>query len=488
MATDQGSEGCQGKGQSLSHRRPLNVENAKGSPTIPVLVIDDDEQTLALIEAALEQQSVTILRSTDPEKGLELFLQHRPEVVLVDLKMPKMSGLELLERFLSHDPGTEVILMTGQYSPSSAVEAIKKGAADYLTKPLEMDILRQRIGVLVEEAQKRRRVTELDRELLETFQFESIVGRSPLMLDVFGAVRRVAPHFRTVLVTGATGTGKEQIARALHRLGPTGTRTFAACNCSALTETLYESELFGYVRGAFTGATQDKMGLFEYANGGTVFLDEIGDLSLSGQAKLLRVLQNHEIQRVGSPAVRRVDVRVIAATNRDLRAMVAERKFREDLFYRISMVEIGLPKLLERMEDLPLLQRHFVDRFSREYKKEIRGLTRQAQKILTRHTWPGNVRELENVIGNACMMVQGQVIDVADLPAYLRVRSFGSATWDDEVLSIDELTFHHVLKVIRQFKGRKTQAAEALGIGRTTLYNLLKKHNMLHEMDIEDTA
>jgi transcriptional regulator with PAS, ATPase and Fis domain len=294
------------------------------------------------------------------------------------------------------------------------------------------------------------------------------------MLDVFSTIRRVAPHFRTALVTGDTGTGKERVAQALHRLSPVGHKTFAVCNCSALTETLLESELFGYVRGAFTGASQDKIGLFEYAQGGTVFLDEIGDMPLTGQAKLLRVLQNQEIQRVGSPAVRPVDVHVIAATNRDLRTLVAEKKFREDLFYRLSMVEIHLPLLSDRMEDLPLLQRHCLEKFAKEFQKSVRGLTRRAQLVLSRYRWPGNVRELQNVIGNACMMTESEVIDVTDLPAYVRNSPAESST-DDEVLSIDELQRRHVIKTVQQLGGNKVKAAEMLGISRTTLYSILNK-------------
>src|SRR5437868_13044400 len=384
---------------------------------LKLLVIDDEVQNLGLIEAALDQQDLKILTASDPEKGLAIFLEEHPDIILLDFKMPKMNGIELLEKMVAHDPGAEIILMTGHYTTESAVEAIQKGAADYLTKPFNIDKLRQRVAASLKEARYRARALELDQELLRLFQLEAIVGRSPAMLDVFAAVRRVAPHFRTALLTGATGTGKECVARALHRLSPVGNKIFAACNCSALSEMLYESELFGYVRGAFTGAEKDKPGLFEYAEGGTVFLDEIGDMPLAGQAKLLRVLQNHEVQRVGSPAVRQVDVRVIAATNKDLRALIAEKQFREDLFYRLSMVEIALPALSDRKEDLALLQRHFVEKFAAQFNKSIRGITQRAQRLLARYSWPGNVRELENVIANSCMMADSGVIDIGDLPA-----------------------------------------------------------------------
>jgi len=366
-----------------------------------------------------------------------------------------------------------VMLMTGHYSTEAAVEAIQKGAYDYLNKPLSVEKLRQRVDQLIAEARQRRRTLQLDRELLKVYEFEGLLGRSPLMLDVFARVRRVAPHFRTVLVTGATGTGKELVARALHRLSPAASGTFAVCNCSAIVETLFESELFGYVKGAFTGATQDKSGLFEYANGGTLFLDEIGEMPLATQAKLLRVLQSQEIQRVGSPAVRKVDVRVVAATNRDLRARVGEKEFRDDLYYRLSMVEVKLPLLAERKEDVPLLVRYLVERFATQYNKPIRGLTRRAQALLARYSWPGNVRELENALGHACMMVEGDLIDVRDFPDTLRKPAERELVEDEDLIPLDELQRRHALRVLARVGGNKKRAAEILGIARTTLYQLL---------------
>jgi two-component system response regulator PilR (NtrC family)/two-component system response regulator HydG len=272
-----------------------------------------------------------------------------------------------------------------------------------------------------------------------------------------------------VLVSGPSGTGKELVARALHAMSPVSTGPFVVCNCAGVPETLAESEWFGYVKGAFTGATQDKMGLFEHANGGSIFLDEIGEMSLNVQAKLLRVLQSHEIQRVGSPVTRKLDVRVVAATNRDLKQEVREKRFREDLFYRLSIVDLKLPSLLERKEDLPLLQRHFVDKFSSEYHKDITGITRRAQNLLSRYHWPGNIRELENVIGNACMMADGPVIDIAHLPLELRNQD-GS---DSPFQTLAEVERAHALRVLEMVGGNKLRAAEILGISRSTLYNLL---------------
>lgn len=447
----------------------------KTADELPILLlaIDDDPQSLEFVKDALAQENLEILTTTDPELGLELVLRRHPQIVLLDLVMPKIGGMELLERILEADPGTNVMLMTGHYSTEAAVEAIQKGAYDYLNKPLSVEKLRQRVDQLIAEARQRRRTLQLDRELLKVYEFEGLLGRSPLMLDVFARVRRVAPHFRTVLVTGATGTGKELVARALHRLSPAASGTFAVCNCSAIVETLFESELFGYVKGAFTGATQDKSGLFEYANGGTLFLDEIGEMPLATQAKLLRVLQSQEIQRVGSPAVRKVDVRVVAATNRDLRARVADKEFRDDLYYRLSMVEVKLPLLAERKEDLPLLVRYLVERFATQYNKPIRGLTRRAQALLARYSWPGNVRELENALGHACMMVEGDLIDVRDFPDTLRKPAERELVEDEDLIPLDELQRRHALRVLARVGGNKKRAAEILGIARTTLYQLL---------------
>jgi DNA-binding NtrC family response regulator len=442
-------------------------------PIPKLLAIDDEAQSLELIKDALSNAGVEILTASDPKIGLETFKRVRPQIVLLDLRMPGIRGLELLEWLLAADPGVEVILMTGQYSTESAVEAIQKGACDYLDKPLNVERLRRRISELLSEAQVRSRTQELEHELLDACQFSGIVGRSPLMLDVFAKLRRVAPHFRSVLVTGPTGTGKELVARALHRLSPVGTGPFAVCNCSAIVETLVESELFGHVRGAFTGATHDKIGVFEYGNHGTVFLDEIGEFSLTAQSKLLRVLQSQEIQRIGSPIPRAIDIRVIAATNRNLRAMVREGKFREDLYYRLAMVEIPLPRLMDRREDLPLLERHFLERFAAEYKKPVAGITRRAQTRMAIYSWPGNIRELENVIGNACMMVDGTVIDIGDLPEPVRGQAGDVAGQDEIMMSLEELQKRHVMRVLEHVGGNKSQAAEMLGISRATIYQLL---------------
>ncbi len=302
------------------------------------------------------------------------------------------------------------------------------------------------------------------------------------MLEVFDRIRRVAPHFQTVLVTGETGTGKELVARALHRLSPVASSRLAACNCSAIVDTLFESELFGHVKGAFTGATQDKAGLFEYAGGGILLLDEIGDMPLNTQAKLLRALESGEYQRVGSPAVRKASVRVIAATNRKLIDMMARNLFREDLYYRLSMIEIHLPRLTDRKEDLPILSRYFIERYSAKYEKRIRGLTPRAQLALGRYPWPGNVRELENVLGHACMMAEKDMIDVRDLPENLRRGTFVANLDDQEIAPLAEVYRDYVRCVLERVGGNKVRAARALGINRATLYRFLRE-DVTEEVD-----
>ena len=303
---------------------------------LKMLVVDNEPETLELLRKTLAGEKVQLFTFSDAEAALERLTKIRPQIVLSDLQLPDMNGLVLLERVLECDAGIDFILMADDPLAETAVDAIRKGACDYLSKPLDIGRLRSCVRRLVDEASTRQKTFRLDQDLIDIFQFQGMIGRSPLMLEVFAKIRRIAPHFDSVLVTGETGTGKDLVARALHDLSPLPSAPFAICNCSALVETLLESELFGHVRGAFTGAVENKQGIFEYANGGTVFLDEIGELALPAQAKLLRVLQNREVQRVGSPTPHTVNVRVVAATNRDLRKMVANGQFREDLFYRLS--------------------------------------------------------------------------------------------------------------------------------------------------------
>ena len=462
--------------------QPAPAEKAHGStPALRIVVIDDDTQHLKFVATLLAQDNVVVFTSDDPRAGLDLVRTKHPQLVIADLIMPEMGGMELLERIIDFDPATEVILLTGHYSSQSAVEAIQKGACDYLTKPVQAQKLQERVESLLLELRNRQHCLELENALLDKYKFASMVGHSAPMLETIRRIRRVAQHFRTVLITGETGTGKELAARALHDLSPVAAGPFVACNCSALVETLAESELFGHVKGAFTGAVQDRVGVFEAADGGTVLLDEVGELSPAAQAKLLRVLQNQEIQRVGSPAVRRVDVRVVAATHRDLRLMIKELRFREDLFYRLSMVHIKLPNLLERKEDLRLLQQYFIKRFAEQYGKNIRGITRRAQAVLSRHSWPGNIRELENVLGHACMMADSEAVDIVDFPEYLRSREVSETVAETAVATLHDVEKSHTQRVLESLGGNKVRAAELLGISRAKLYRILDDSDVADE-------
>src|SRR5579864_4883513 len=437
---------------------------------VSLVIIDDNPRSLEFLSEALARENLKIFTASGPEEGIDLVYTHRPQIVMTDLVMPGMSGLDVLARIMEFDPAIDVILMTAHYTSETAVEAIRKGAADYLNKPISLSVLRDRVGRLIDTAVQRQQIIDVDDELLRTAQFEGMVGRSPQMWEMFSRVRRIAPHYRAVLLTGETGTGKDLVAQALHKLSPAKGK-FVVLNCSAVVETLFESELFGHVRGAFTGADRDKPGLAEHAHEGTLFLDEIGDMPLGTQAKLLRVLQNQEVQRVGSLTPKKVDVRVIGATNKDLRRAIAERQFREDLYYRLSMVEIRTPALAERREDLPLLTHHFVRKFAQQYGKPVHGLTRRAQIVLARHLWPGNVRELENVLGHAAMMTLSDTLDVEDLPLSVRSTETSNAASaaalaPDSPISFEDHERELLTDALAQAGGNQSEAARILRISR----------------------
>jgi len=457
------------------------------SESLSLLAVDDDPLSLDLVRDALGSMGLEIHTAANGEEARAVLAKARPQIVLLDLMLPDVNGLELLEEIIQSAPGTDVILLTGHYTPESAVEAIRKGACDYLTKPVKIGALRARVKELVDDAQRRYDAARLEGELLQANRFQRMVGRSPQMLELFAMIRRVAPHFRVGLVRGATGTGKELAAHALHELSPVATGPFVIANCSAITESLFESEMFGHLKGSFTGAASDKKGLFEAAHGGTLFLDELGDLPFGMQSKLLRAIQQQEIKPVGATATRKISVRVVAATNRDLEEMMGSGTFREDLYYRLSMVEIHVPKLSERMEDFPFLVRHFVAQFAGEYGKPLEGVTPRAQALLARHAWPGNIRELENVIGSACMMADGEYVDVRDLPPSFHrttvaavepavvpaVAPASAVAQSVDLISLEALNQRHAKAVLEHFGGNKSKTAEVLGVTRSTLYRLL---------------
>ena len=439
-------------------------------------ILDDDREQLDLLTAMLREMGYPPIPTRDPEEALTLVEHGRCKLVLATVHMPEMDAYGFLDRALRSDPGVHVVLLAGEYTLKSALEAIRRGASDFMPKPLDRSHLKKTLDDISALYDQRRRVKELEEQLLDVAEFHGIIGQSPLMLEVFDLARKIARHYTNVLLVGPTGSGKELVANAIHQLSPIGDRKLIVCNCATLVDSLLESQLFGHMRGAFTGATDSRMGLFEYANGGTIFLDEVGDTSLAMQAKILRVIQNREVQRVGSPEVRHISVRLIAATNRDLRADVLAGHFREDLFYRLNPIQIRIPSLSQRLEDLPLLIQFFVKKCNEEYGKNIAGLTKRARIALHRHPWHGNVRELENVITSACIVSTGAFIDLADLPESLHQPI--DHLRDGEVwkpLFLDDVRDLHIRRVLELCQGDRARAARVLGIGKTTVYRFIKQ-------------
>ena len=449
-------------------------EASAASPQLVVLAIDDDPGMLRFYESALVKDGVHVEGVLDPRQGLEVAKVLDPHLVLLDLTMPGIDGMQVLHSIKGYNSRIRVVMVTGHYSIESAVKAIQEGAADYVCKPVTAEKLQQ----LVEETRKLEDLNEkaaaLEQQRLEVYNLEGMIGRSPAMLELFDLVRRIAPHLRTALITGETGTGKELVARALHSLSPRTKQRFAVFNCGALVESLAESQLFGHRKGSFTGAITDQAGLFEWATGGTVFLDEIGELSPAIQSKLLRVLESGEIQRLGSPQPSISDVQVIAATSRDLNADTKSGRFRPDLWYRLSMVQIHLPPLRERGEDVLLLASQFLSYFSAQFGKEIARISRRAESALLAHPWPGNVRELLNVIGRAVMLTTNKVLELEDLPEEVRSPLVAARSLPTSLAEADKKT---VITVLARAKS-KAGAARQLGISRARLYRLMERYGL----------
>ncbi len=469
-----GRSDANGHFMAQPYSRP--VETALPKSSLTPCLLDDDPARLQALSALVAELGYEPVPTSDPEEALKAVRYGRCRLMIANIHAYGTESYEFLDRALRSDPGLHVVVVASEYTLESALEAIRRGAADFLPRPIDRNRLKRTLDDVAALYDQRRRVHALEEQLLKDLEFHGIIGKSPPMLEVFDFARKVARHYTNVLVVGATCTGKELVARAIHQISPVSSQKLAVCNCSALVDTLLESQLFGHMRGAFTGATDTRPGLFEYANGGAVFLDEVGETSLAMQAKLLRVIQNREIQRVGSPEVKQINVRLIAATNRDLRAEVLAGRFREDLFYRLSSIQIRIPSLCERLEDIPPLVQFFLKKYSEAYGKKIAGLTRRTQALLLQHAWPGNVRELENVISSACITATGTFIDLPDLPEHLQSRGTISPRGDEwRPLSLEEVRKVHIQKVLELCQGNRLRAAQILGIGRTSLYRYLKR-------------
>jgi DNA-binding NtrC family response regulator len=447
-----------------------------------LLAIDDEPGMLALVERFARDLDINIVCHSAGQDALREIGELRPDAVLVDLQMPGMTGIEVLRAIREIDPACAVVLMTGHASVDSAIEAVRLGALDYLTKPLDLNRLRDLVTTVVKGIERRETLLRHDTQVAQQFEFQGMIARSAPMQELFDAIRRLAPHVRTALITGETGTGKELVARAFHRVGPRRERRFVTVNCSAVVDTLFESELFGHQRGAFTGATDTKVGVFEHADGGTLFLDEIGELPLSVQPKLLRAVEYGEVQRVGSLEARRVDVRVLAATNRDLRAEVAAGRFRGDLFYRLSIMELHVPPLRDRREDIPLLTAAFLRECASRTNRAVTGISTTAEYALQHASWDGNVRELRNVVERACLMSDSRILGEREIRAAIAASSGGAAAGPpppvEEAPETDLLANaqrRQIERVLKRVKGNKTEAARLLGISRRALYRWLER-------------
>ncbi len=442
---------------------------------VSVLVVDDEDATRRLCVDVVKDSGFQARAVSTTENASEILEQEPVDIVITDLRVPQIGGIELLKRIREHHPETAVIVLTQYGTIDTAVEATRLGAADYVTKPFRVDDLRGKLERLVH-------ALELDhenrilREQLRTRQgFGGLIGFSPKMQRDYRLIEKVSKHNYPVLILGESGTGKELVARSIHYLGTRRDKPFVPVDCSALTPTLIESELFGYVKGAFTGALQNKQGLLEAADGGSLFLDEIGDLPVDLQAKLLRALQEREIKPVGSTERITISARVIAATNRDLEAAVRNGTFRQDLFFRLNVVQIKLPPLRERKTDIPLLVNAFLEKFTQPGDR-VQTIASDVMARLIAYDWPGNVRELENAIERAVALSSGPILQIADLPSNLQYASSERFPERDEVLPLDELERRAIFRALRESSGDKLAAARMLGIGKTTLYRKLKQY------------
>jgi len=457
------------------------MSDGKPAQAPRLLIVDDDPNVAPIVERFARPLGFVITYIDNGRDALERMPSLRPDVVMIDLQMPELSGIDVLKAMRAADAECQAILMTGNPSVDTAIEAVKAGALDYLSKPFDFDRLKERLLGVRDNISRREALMDVDADVAARLEFHGLIGRSAVMQELFALIQRVAPHARSVLVTGETGTGKELVARALHARGPRRSRKFITLNCSAVVETLFESELFGHVRGAFTGAADNKVGLLEHAHQGSVFLDEIGELPPALQPKLLRALEYGEIQRVGAVDSRKIDVNIVAATNRNL---ISERddRFRRDLYYRLSVIEIHLPPLRERREDIPYLTAAFVRDLSNRFDRTIAGVSPAAERRLQEAPWPGNIRQLRNVIERACILTEGRLISERDLQSAMigtaeaftpaQPQRAASAAGADLLTTAQK---EQVRRVLHETGGNKAAAAKRLGVSRRSLYRWLDR-------------
>lgn len=436
-----------------------------------IAVVDDDLEMGRVVKDLLQEEGYQVSQFSSAGEALVSFKKEIPHVLITDNKMRDIDGLMFLKKVGADHPEIVSIMMTAFGSVETAIEAMKAGAYHYIVKPFKNDEMVLLVNRAMEKVKLKQDNRVLKRELNKTFNLESIIGKSQAMTSVFELIKLVAGASANVLITGESGSGKELVARALHNSGPRKAKAFVPLNCTAIPENLLESELFGHIKGAFTGAISDKKGLFEEADQGTLFLDEIGDLSLALQAKLLRVLQDRQIRPVGGSQLKQIDVRIIAATHRDLRVMVKDGKFREDLFYRLNVVPIRVPALRERTEDIPLLVESFIAKFSAQNHSQVRGIAPDAAAILMAHPWPGNVRELENVIERAMVLSRGQLIEKAViLDSALQEAKNNVEQLHADRPTLEKLEERYIKMILSEVHDSKDEASRVLGISRRTLY------------------
>ena len=443
-----------------------------------LLVVDDDADTRDLLREVLSEEGYSVFTAASAEEALKVGQQELFDVIISDMRLgPDQNGLDVLRAYKEIQPESEVILITAFGSMETAIEAVKAGAFDYISKPFKIGEVALQVARAVENRSLMRENRILKRQLGSQVQLSSLVGTSPAMLEVYKKIAMVSDSRATVLIYGESGTGKELVAKAIHHNSPRATQSFFAVNCGALTESLLESELFGHVRGSFTGAYENKRGILEEASGGTVFLDEVSEMSPALQVKLLRVIEEQEVRRIGSNQVLKLDLRLIAASNRIVGDLVEQGKFRADLYYRLRVVEINLPPLRERMEDIPLLVEHFLKRLGRERAAEY-GISPQALSALVGYDWPGNVRELENALEAAAALNRTGVITPEDLPPKLQIEPPKKKELEEmhiDLPSLDEMSKRYLLHVLKMTRHNKAKAAHIMGISRKTLYRMVER-------------